>query len=591
MVALSPRFTALAVLCSVAAFTLPHADAAVMGVRPAVVRATHDDPAYATPPAYGAGSTMSKRFGGSHDSMFATEAIWNARFARRPLSGMAGIPFDDQKNGNLPRQGYHGKVARSVYIEGKAGESYVVKPARRSLSQQHFNGAEWRRQDHSIEWKRQEVTGVPGTIDIMSPTADPSSPLQRIASLVLAQANSTGSTNGTFVLNASPDDQTQMFLVPMANTTMGFLNSTQDIPVMLQVPVFDAASAATQAWCATFDPAPLAPVSMTAEKCLDPGENGMNGDHMSQVFAFNSVTGAVRPLWANGTNSDAVDDTDGVPTAQQAAYVDPQTPDDASIASVTDFEAPIRRQEAQAPFASSSSSAASSTTSPASTSSVTSAASSTGVPASDFSSGSFGGSAALDVTLVFVPSEPQINAIAAQDIPTSSASSSAMSATQSASDASVAPSATLNSTAYPTMGSSSTETTMSTAVAFADAAVGPSSFSSSAASTSAMTTSTSAGASSYSVASTSISDSAAPRPTVPSFRPLNVQVVPEAFDADATPTLALPQSSGTSASASATASAAGSASSSASSASPSVIARSEDQAATPPYTWLFKRDD
>ena len=108
-----------------------------------------------------------QRFGGAHDSMFAPEAIWNARFARRPLSGLAGISFDDQKNGNLPRQGYHAKVARSVYIEGTEGKSYLVKPGKRALSQQHFNTAEWKRQGHSAEWKRQEVTGVPGTIDIM----------------------------------------------------------------------------------------------------------------------------------------------------------------------------------------------------------------------------------------------------------------------------------------------------------------------------------------------------------------------------------------------------------------------------------------
>ncbi|KZV61099.1 hypothetical protein PENSPDRAFT_659139 [Peniophora sp. CONT] len=579
MVALSPRFTALAVLCSVAALTLPHADAAVMGIRPAVVRTTHDDSAYVAPPAYGAGSTQNKRFGGAHDSMFATEAIWNARYARRPLSGLAGI--DEQ---NLPRQGYHDKVVRSVYIEGKEGASYLVRPSKRSLSQQHFNSAEWKRQ-HSAEWKRQEVTGVPGSIEIMSPTADPSHPLQRIASLVLAQANATDSTNGTFVLNASPDDQTQMFLVPMVNATTVF-NSTEDIAITLQIPVFDAASAATQAWCATFDPAPPTPASMTAEKCLDPAANGMDGIHKSQVFSFNTVTGAVRPLWANGTSSDADGDSDAAPTAQQSAFVDPQTPDDASIASVTDFEAPIRRQEAQAPFASSSSSAASSTTSPASTSSVTSAASSTATSSSDFSSGSFGGSPAQDVTLVFVPSEPQINAVAAQDVPSSSsASSSIVSATRSASRASSTPSTTMSSTAYPTMGSSSTETaSASTAAAFEDAAVESSSFSSSVASTS------SAASASGSAAPSSFSSTMAPQPTIPVFRPLNVEVVPEAVDAEATPTLALPSSSASS-SASATGSATVASSSASASASPSLGSRAEDESATPPYTWMFKRDD
>ncbi|KZT00588.1 uncharacterized protein LAESUDRAFT_764499 [Laetiporus sulphureus 93-53] len=186
-------------------------------------------------------------------------------------------------------------MSRPIYVVGSSDKPYFAALMRRDGSQ---------------------APGVPGSIDIMSQTAN-STTGQKIASLVLSPAdNSTdsseNSTTASFVLNASGTDQTQIYLVAWtsdsSNSTASGnstspsdssnLNSTMVDPsfikVRLQVLVFDAFAAQMDKYCATFDANPPAPSPMTVEPCRRDAEGT---EHASQVFAYEPGTGVVRPLW------------------------------------------------------------------------------------------------------------------------------------------------------------------------------------------------------------------------------------------------------------------------------------------------------
>ncbi|KAI0332703.1 hypothetical protein GY45DRAFT_437625 [Cubamyces sp. BRFM 1775] len=225
----------------------------------------------------------------------------------------------------------------------------------------------------------EQSSGVPGSIDIMSPVAN-STTGERLASLVLAApSNSTAgenATSSTFVLNASDSGRTQMYLVtsPDADdgssssnsTTSNSTNPASFIRVTLQMPVFDAASAELRPYCATFDPRPAAPAPMTVEACM---QGSSNDAHKSQVFTYEPETGVIHPTWFSreddGTGDDTAldspeDDVDSDDDATpddptdddgsddsgdnisgpqgNSTTVDPATPASDKIASVTSFE-------------------------------------------------------------------------------------------------------------------------------------------------------------------------------------------------------------------------------------------------------------
>jgi len=79
-----------------------------------------------------------------------------------------------------------------------------------------------------------------------------------------------------------------------------------DIPVMLQLPIFDATQASMVRYCTTFDPSPEGPGGpLTAEPCFPWSTNAdantnATQTHKSQAFTFNENTGVVRPMWFNG---------------------------------------------------------------------------------------------------------------------------------------------------------------------------------------------------------------------------------------------------------------------------------------------------
>ncbi|EED78980.1 predicted protein [Postia placenta Mad-698-R] len=195
--------------------------------------------------------------------------------------------------------------AGSNYVAGEHGSSFIVAHTRRSDLQ---------------------VSGVPGTVDIVTGVRGTGTAQQKIASLVLSApdnstANSDNNTAASFVLNASGTDQTQIFLVaaPSNDTNSTSWSNSEALPnstfldsdfvkVMLQILVFDAERAALEPYCATFDPNPPAPSPLTVEQCLN---GSLTDAHKSQVFAYVPDTGVVRPMWSNNQD-DQMDDQDSV---------------------------------------------------------------------------------------------------------------------------------------------------------------------------------------------------------------------------------------------------------------------------------------
>nr|XP_019010026.1 uncharacterized protein I206_05588 [Kwoniella pini CBS 10737]OCF48807.1 hypothetical protein I206_05588 [Kwoniella pini CBS 10737] len=163
--------------------------------------------------------------------------------------------------------------------------------------------------------------GAPGYIDVTSPVFN-STTAARIASLVLSTSNGTDA-NSTFVLNASSNIRTQVYLVPLNQTASSAsvlatgaaasTNTTSTIPVNLKVPIFVAASASVEPYCATFDPSPENPAPLTVTPCTEDDSS----THESQKFLYNPDTGVIHPDWQPSTEAqqllqavpDSIDDT------------------------------------------------------------------------------------------------------------------------------------------------------------------------------------------------------------------------------------------------------------------------------------------
>lgn len=189
---------------------------------------------------------------------------------------------------------------------------------------------------------------------------------QRIASLVLAAPGNgtTGdnSTSATFVLNASDTNSTQLYLVPIPTSNVDALSADPTsssltpppafIRVALQMAMFDPQTAQLRSYCTTFDPRPAAPAPMTVEACTD---GSSPDEHKSQVFAYEPGTGAIRPMWYQGQDDAAEDNSDSstVPTedpsdgdgsdddlggTSNSTTVDPTTPTSSKVVNVTSFQ-------------------------------------------------------------------------------------------------------------------------------------------------------------------------------------------------------------------------------------------------------------
>ena len=140
--------------------------------------------------------------------------------------------------------------------------------------------------------------------------------------------------NNTFILNASESNHTQLYMVALNTTDSGVQG--EDVPVALKIPVFNPESASMEGYCATYDPQPPAPAPLSAEPCFydEPA-----GPHKSQVFAYTPSTSVIRPMWFSGETDeeDSPNDAASNSTVKSDAAVDPKTPLNSNLTSVTSF--------------------------------------------------------------------------------------------------------------------------------------------------------------------------------------------------------------------------------------------------------------
>ncbi|WVW79604.1 hypothetical protein I302_101573 [Kwoniella bestiolae CBS 10118] len=249
--------------------------------------------------------------------------------------------------------------------------------------------------------------GAPGYIDVTSPVFN-STTATRIASLVLSTSNGTDA-NSTFVLNASSNIRTQVYLVPISqgNSTVASAaassnsTSTSPISVNLKVPIFVASTASVEPYCATFDPSPENPAPLTVTPCT----NETVSSHESQKFLYNPDTGVIHPDWQPSTDAqqllqavpDSVDEAD--PTQAQAQDVDMSAEAEADPATSAETPAAtVARRATPTP------SGTVNSPPPLVTSGPQTSTGSTALPQPQPSSGS----GASNVTLIFTPVNPAI---------------------------------------------------------------------------------------------------------------------------------------------------------------------------------------
>ncbi len=113
--------------------------------------------------------------------------------------------------------------------------------------------------------------------------------VQRIVSLVLSTSNGTDA-NSIFVLNASNNIRTHVYLVPVNSTSSN--NTGGPIEVYQKLPIFVATSASVQPYSAAFDPSPAAPAPLTVMRRSD-----VDSVYESQKFLYNPLTGVIHPDW------------------------------------------------------------------------------------------------------------------------------------------------------------------------------------------------------------------------------------------------------------------------------------------------------
>lgn len=210
--------------------------------------------------------------------------------------------------------------------------------------------------EYTEQKRDEEQQKVPGRIAIMvsllmrstrlnpmascfsqSPSAD-SRDGKSIATLSLSSGTDKPTNGSAFVLNASGTNATQVYLVPASSQ-----NQTQpgeSTPEYQAVEVHLHIEAAGNDFCATFDPNPPKPAPLTAEQCT----NGAHSAHKSQIFAYYPESGAIRPMWYDGEETDD-DDEDPTPDDDGSGYdgvnnsttsdQDPGTPTSSKVVGVT----------------------------------------------------------------------------------------------------------------------------------------------------------------------------------------------------------------------------------------------------------------
>lgn len=104
----------------------------------------------------------------------------------------------------------------------------------------------------------------------------------RLASLFLVLSD-----NATYFLDASTHNHTQISLVVQPPTPdmvapLSLVESEDEVPVLMEIEMFDKVSALLAHWCATYNPKPVGPSTLQLKPCADAVQGGLP-PNMSQV--------------------------------------------------------------------------------------------------------------------------------------------------------------------------------------------------------------------------------------------------------------------------------------------------------------------
>ncbi|KAF8075215.1 hypothetical protein FPV67DRAFT_1777905 [Lyophyllum atratum] len=289
MVALTPRFAVLGAFVYLASFSLVPLSVSAAAIHKPSLKENRDLP---IPLPFG-GSESSADDNSEGNQNEARSATWSPlsmlRLAQLKAKKRHHDHHDDH-DWNLvdidleilkrrqDQHHFHARRARNA-IPHKSGASHHVSPSS----------------------KREER--VLGEVDIMS--ADSESPSgKKIACLYMVP-----STNGSYILNASENNCTQMYLVDGPSTSRAdsvmLTNADSDSLVTLQAPMPDS----EEDFCTTYNLEDSSPEPLTMEKCVFPQPNEQTQSGKSQMFAYNKDKGSLRPFYVKDAPGHA--DSDG----------------------------------------------------------------------------------------------------------------------------------------------------------------------------------------------------------------------------------------------------------------------------------------
>ncbi|KAF8634610.1 hypothetical protein AX15_000816 [Amanita polypyramis BW_CC] len=182
---------------------------------------------------------------------------------------------------------------------------YNNGPSHVDIRERHFLEHTRRPSKLDVKMNKRAQEGAPGVIEIRRNGTN-------FASLLMQQ------TDGGYVLNASGNNSTTLYLVDLGTTSPA--GSEGKMPVQLQLETFNPKNAALEQYCATFDPNPLTPKQMSMESC-----SSDTTEHKSQLFYYDKASGSLQPTHYAGENN------------RTLAEMDPSTNTDGSDANEGDL--------------------------------------------------------------------------------------------------------------------------------------------------------------------------------------------------------------------------------------------------------------
>lgn len=98
-----------------------------------------------------------------------------------------------------------------------------------------------------------------------------------------------------YQIDASDSKPANMFIAKLPYTNNLTCPNATTIPVMVAIPIINNDSFSVM--CATYDSTPYTPSALTAQPCRNMTAPAIANSSMSQVLAYDQLTGILHPLW------------------------------------------------------------------------------------------------------------------------------------------------------------------------------------------------------------------------------------------------------------------------------------------------------